>query len=1104
MNNDFILKSSPFAFSLVLPFFLVLLSTLSLAQETTTHTFGTVLNTAALPLEVATIQITNESTQNKYATYTNSHGRFVLPNLRPGNNYSIIITHISYEPLYLTNLILPLAPYSALLDSDGNELSEFILQPQSTQLQQVNVSAPGKQLLSPSLQISNATLAALPSISRNLQDYVRLLPNARVNGEGMMSIAGQSNKFNALYIDGINNNDILGISLNGSIGGQTNTPPVSVEAIDQMNVMDAPYDVQYGNFTGGTINVITKSGSNSFKSSSWYFFRNEQMAGRVPIPQPKPGYPEILERPRLTPFFNQIAGTSLSGPLIKNKLFYYVLFELQSESNPRPYNMAGYKGVNTAKQLQELRNSLISKYNYDPGSFLNPKESLKAGSTLLKLDWNLSSQDKLSFSYRFNAPEKIALRPGSNLLIPFENNGFEVVSRTHAAALEWRHYWKNHLSGKLLVAYTSQMDDRKLLGKPFPQIIIGDGFARIYLGSNGSSQFSLMNANSWTIQESLHLTRNNHQFSAGASVNITSINDLAVATYFGNYQYRNLADFLQDQYPVRYARTFFPDASPIVESRAPAARYQSQHAAMYLQDYISINSDFHVTLGLRLDRNALPGNYPDDRFFNDTARPVIQQYYSLEGARSGSNMQSDYQLNPRAGFTYRLRNHDMKIYGGAGLFTGHILNIWASSLFNANLGSIDIRPEDFQMHFIADPYGQPTYQSLGTTSSARGTRVLLARRFKYPSVFRTSMGIEKKWKKNWLTTLEFLYTRNRHETKITNVNLLPPTQKTSAPGSRSVYAANGSPPQIPLLSNGINPYTGVYLLSNYHGTPGYAFNVTATVTKQFSRNFTWMTAYNYGISLAVFEPTGNAGPIEEQWNQSETVNGRNTIGRTKSDMDPGHRIYSYLSKTIPLHKGKAATRLTIFYNGQSGQRFSYVDSGSVINDSRQPNFDLSYIPTAKDLESMIFLDYTDNNKTYSAQDQKAAFNEFILHDRYLSKHRGEFAERNGARLPFTHTIDIRMQQDLHCRVGKHRTLISIIFDVFNFTNLLNKNLGRIYTVGSDNFPLIRFMGYTNNNNLQPQYQFRQVKGTVYGLQSSTAPGSSARWISQLGIRVSFE
>ncbi len=381
----------------------------------------------------------------------------------------------------------------------------------------------------------------------------------------------------------------------------------------------------------------------------------------------------------------------------------------------------------------------------------------------------------------------------------------------------------------------------------------------------------------------------------------------------------------------------------------------------------------------------------------------------------------------------------------------------------------------------------------------------MARHFKYPSVFRSSVLAEKKAWKSWTFSIEGIFTKNMNEVVFRNVNIVPPERKSALPDKRNIYSLNSTPSKIPLKSNGVNPYAQVFLLSNNQDSKGYSYSFSFIVSKQ-AKNFSFNSSYTYGRSALLFEITGPQTPIGSQWRNMETVNGRNFTTVSTSDNDLQHRITSWISKRIDYAKKKASTTISIFYNGQSGTPYSYVYERSMINDNgKRENFDLIYIPTENDLVAMKFIEVKDDNSSqvYSPQEQKDLLNTFIESDKYLSQHRGGFAERNGARLPFTHIIDLRFQQDFRIKIKNKIVGLTITYDIFNFTNLLNKNWGRIYFLTNDAFPLIRFADYSSTDPLLPQYQFVPFSGKPYTLQTSTVPGNSARWISQLGVKVNF-
>jgi len=1072
------------------------------AQETNSQASGRVFSDSnETPVE-ATVTVIHEPTQNKYVSITRNDGYFHFFNLKPGGPYSIIFSSAGYETLKKTNLFIYLTGEHFFL---GNtEIADFLLQKKIVTLDEVVIDAhhANRNKTGIETNITGTALKSMPTISRSLQDFVRLVPQAKVTGDGVMSLAGQNNRFNAFFIDGANNNDLQGLAVNGNNGGLTGSSPVSIEAIEEINVLLAPYDVQYGNFTGGSINAITRSGANENKSSAWYYFRNENLAGRSPQPLEKPGFPGEFHRPRLTKFFNQTFGAWNSGALVKNKVFYFVLLERQSEVRPQPFNMSEYLGKSNQQQLLALSDFMRNNYRYDPGSFLETKDQLDATRLNLKFDWNASLKDKFMLSYRYNNAERTTPRvPSSATSILFQNNGIILPARTHSASFEWKRFFKTNMNNRLLITFTNQADDRKWIGQPFPTVSIFDGIGSIVSGSESNTGAYDFKANDFTLFNALKYVEKEHVFTIGADVNYTTIDNSSIPNFFGEYQFRNLNDFMNGASPIRFLRSFF-----LTDEPGNPAKFHTLRSSFFINDEISRGANLKLNFGIRLDVNSILSKPNEDQFFNDSAINIISRYYDLEGATSGKTMNAHRAFSPRIGVDFKLPQYDIILRGGAGIFLGHIVNVWPFNVFGSGYGNIDINPQQYGLSFIPDPYNQPTPQSLNIdASNLKGALNLMAKHFKFPSVFRSSLVAEKKLRNSWTVSIEGIFTKNIHEVAFRSVNILPPVGKSAMPDSRNIYSLSSAPSKIPLKSNGVNPYAQIFLLSNNHDKKGYSYNLSFIIHKQ-ANNFSFNSSYTYGRSKLLFEITGPQTPIAAQWRNMETVNGRNFVTVSASDNDLQHRITTWMLKKINYAKSKTATTLSVFYNGQSGSPYSYVYNGSMINDNgNRENFDLIYIPTENDLVSMSFAPINDNTGQvlYSPQQQKDFLNAFIESDKYLKKHRGAFAERNGARLPFTHSIDLRLQQDFTIKIKNKIVGLAITYDIFNFTNMLNRNWGRIYFLTNDNFPLIRFAGYANTATLTPQYQFTPFSGKPYSLQTSTLPGNSARWISQLGMKINL-
>jgi hypothetical protein len=762
------------------------------------------------------------------------------------------------------------------------------------------------------------------------------------------------------------------------------------------------------------------------------------------------------------------------------------LVEKQSETRPQPFDFRTYQGTSKEQDILALSEFLKDTYKYDPGSFLETMDVLDAIRMVLKLDWNQSVKDKLTLTYRYNQAERtFPPRVSSNNSIVFENSGIRLPGVTNSSSFEWKRFFKRDMNNRLLLTFTNQTSNRKWRGKAFPLVMIRDGNGTISFGSEANTGDNDLNANDLTLFNVFKYIKKKHVYTLGTDISYTTLDNKNIPFYFGAYTFANLSAFINGASPTRLQRSYY-----LSKDLTHPARLHTLRTSVFINDEVRTRSNFKLSFGLRLDVNSVTSAPRENEFFNSNGVHLIADHYDLDGAVSGKSMKPHWAISPRIGIEHKLQKPGINIKAGAGVFVGHIVNIWHHDVFNNNIGSLDIRP----LQFIADPYSQPdsNLQELN----------LIARHFKYPSVFRSSLITEKKLGKSWTFSIEAIFTKNIHEVSFKNVNILPPTRSSELPNSRNIYSTAAAPSPI------LNSFGTVYLLTNNHNKKGYSYSISLIVQKQ-AKNFSFNSSYTYGRSWCLFEITGTQTPLRSQWSNMETVNGRNYTTISTSDNDLRHRVTTWVSKKISYKKDKMATTVSLFYNGQSGTPYSYVYLNSMINDNGKQgqNFDLIYIPTTSDLTAMNFTPITNSagQVEYSAQQQKDFLNAFIESDKYLQKHRGEFAKRNGARLPFTHLIDLRFQQDFVIKIKGKNVGVVITYDVFNFTNMLNKNWGRTYFLSNDSYSLITFVGFANTTpTITPQYQIRPFTGKPYSLQTSTIPGNSARWLSQLGLKINFD
>lgn len=1081
---------------------LLLLPIITLAQETNSSIGGTIKSAKGEPLIGATITATHIPTGTVYRVASRAGGRFSLYNLRPGGPYTIVVSFVGFDDLKREDVYLNLGETS---------LQDFDLKDKSGNLTEVTITgqrrSPNSGKGGTETSIGRDKMANLPNVGRGLNDYLRYTPQAKITGDGGVAFAGQNNRYNSFFIDGANNTDIFGLAASGTNGGQAGVAPISIDAIDQIQVILSPYDAQFGNFTGGAVNAITKSGTNQTQASMWYFYRNNNLTGLSPVPVPKAGFPDVVERTRVAKFANKTYGFRVGGPIIKNKLFYFMLAELQRDQRPQPFNLADYRGTTNQAGIDNLATLLRDKYGYEPGGYIDNPEEVNADRVNAKIDWNINDNNRFSVSYRYNKGIRLNTSTSSSTAINFYNNGFQFPNRTNSVSAELKSDFSSNANNRLLVTFTDQLDDRSPLGQAFPRVSIFDGPGTIVFGTENFSAANLLKAKNLTILDMVKFYKNKQVITVGTDNEFNNVLNTFVRDNFGTYTFNNINDFINNAAPRRYQRSFSLLDAETGDNTTAAAKFKTLRIGFFLTDEIKVSQNFTLILGVRADRTELLTKPREDKFFNDTALAKISALYDLKGARSGQVMNARWMVSPRIGFTYRMPNEGIAIRGGAGVFAGRVPLVWPGGVYNNNgvsIGGVDLNPPAASFTFNPDPFNQPTAASLGQNiSNSRGQIDLVAKNFRLPTVFRTSLAVEKRIGDGWTFTTEATFTKNIWELEYTNVNIPLPALKSNGPGVRNVYAFGAAPPRIPLRANGTNPYPGmVYLLSNNTGRRGFASTITFTVDKAFKNGFAFNANYTYGNSVSNNE--GTSSQNNSQWRFMETVNGRNFTELSVSDFDLGHRINAFVSKQFEYANKSMSTTISLVYNGQSGNPYSYVYRGSPVNDqASSENNDLIYIPTTADLGGMTFLTNTVGGITYSAAQQRTLLDNFINSDKYLRRNRGKFAERNGARLPFTNILDLKIEQKFNIKVAGRRYTASVTYDVYNFTNMMNKDWGRTWFLANDNFALINFAGYVSATNLTPQYRYTPFAGKPWGVSTTLNPGYTARWISQLGFRLSF-
>ncbi|MEM6633847.1 MAG: TonB-dependent receptor [Bacteroidota bacterium] len=1053
-------------------------------QGTTTSTMnGRILSKDGNPLASATVTAVHEPTGSTYGALTNEDGYFRISNMRVGGPYKVSATYVGFQEASETGIFLTLGQtFRVNLEMDEREviLDEVLITSTSGAIFDGNRTGA-------ETYVSEEAINTIPTSSRGFNDFLRLTPQAAVANDGAtnsggISFSGVNNRFNAIFIDGAVNNDVFGLANSGTNGGQAGISPISPDALEQIQVVLAPYDVKLGGFAGGGINAVTRSGTNTFEGSAYYFLRNEDLAGKLPTDV------EDAERTKLDPFTSEIYGFRLGGPIIKDKLFFFANVELERREEPRPFVQEEYLGNATAADLDALRQTFINDFGYDPGGYTNNPQTTDGEKVLVKLDWNINTNNKLSLRHSYVKGETEIHPVPSNTEVFFNNVGYIFPSTTNSSAIELNSTIGNNMSNSLILGATIVRDDRDILGDPFPQVILNDGVAEIVLGTDNFSYSNIVFQDVYTLTNNFNLYKGRHSLTFGTHNEFFSVQNLF--TIFSTPRYDYFFDgfnrFNQGQNPdiVLFGHEQLgPGQSEIrlgdeAENLGPT--FNALQMAFYAQDEYQVTDNFKLTLGLRFDIPVFLEDPPlANEDFNNTTVPLIEEFYDLQGARASNVPNTQLLLSPRVGFNWDVDGTQRtQVRGGAGIFTSRVPWVWPGGMYIRNG-----RNSAFTVDF-----GRPIFtnesqwgDSLFTSTSPTGDVDLFVEDFKYPQIARASIAVDQQldfW--GLIGSVEAIFTKTINNIDVKNVNVKPSTTRLSGADNRTIVDF-GDP---------VDPtYTNITLVDNTND--GYTFNFTAQLIKPFENGFRGSIAYSFTRAESLFDGAGFINSTN--WLNILSVNGNNNPSVGRSIYDAGSRITSFLSYRAE-YANNFATTFSLFYTGRSGLPYTYVYNNPISDVSQNLDLnDLVYVPASQGEINLIDIDGGP-----TAAQQWNALDAFIDADDYLSERRGDYVEQNKVRTPFENILDLKIIQDFYIMQGGTRHNLQFTLDIFNFTNLLNKDWGRRYFVDDNRFPLIQ--SQLNETTGVPEFTFNDPGDTFSVIQSGTY---SARWNAQFGVRYSF-
>lgn len=1069
------------------------------AQVTNSGINGSVTDNTGKVLEGASVEAVHGPTGTKYSAMSLRGGNFNLQGLRVGGPYKVIITYAGFNPFEADGIMLGLGePFSL----------KAVMDPAGTELQLVTVTSSRRKNLvertGAATSIGQKEITTAPSISRSLTDFTRFTPQSNGN-----SFGGRDGRYNNVQVDGANFNNNFGLSSDLGPGGSGNNP-ISLDAFEEISVNIAPYDVRQAGFTGAGINAVTKSGTNTFKGSAYTFYRDQSYNG-ARVGGDKLG-------PQQTSQAN-IWGATLGGPIIKNKLFFFGAYEYERSSRPGiQWSPTGGSGIGnissiSADTLARFSNHLRERYGYETGVSDNfPPFARKNTKILGRVDWNIVKGHKLivkfnqmisnndvsmSNSVPNGAVTGLQARFGPNGM-SFANSQYGFEDKVQMGTVELNSRINSRMSNQLIGTLTKISAIRTIPGGTiFPVIDIRNAngpntSANITAGTEPFSNNNQVINDVYNIVNNFTYFAGKHTLTAGISYETQEIGNMFMPGSQSYYAYNSLQDFIDNRAPAAFSTTYslVPGQTAVF-----ASQVKVNQLGLYVQDEWNINPKLKLTAGIRFDRATFPDQVLENPAI--TATPLYDRNGNITNYRNDVLPSSNY-ISPRIGVRYDpYGDKSLIIRGGTGIFVGRIPFVWMTNItqnsgmyqFGATVNSAqDLERFRFNpdplFHINRGDAALPT-----TAGTAVPTNVVLADpKFKFPSVWRTNIAADKKIGDGYTLTFEGIFTKDIDAVVMRNANQRPfDAQYTVGPDNRQRFSNNTSATRR--LNNNITGSAIILENTNL----GYQANLTAQLSKQFNKGIYGSIAYTYTVAAdATTNPGSTANSV---WNGNPTINGQNSLEMYPSQVALPHRIVGLISYRAEYFK-KLASTFTLFYEGSSQGRFTYVTGGDMNFDGNSAA-DLLFVP--RRASDIVFVSATYGGVTYTPAEQAAAFDAYIDQDKYLSKRRGQYAERFGAQLPFFHQLDFRFLQDIFTNVGKGKHTLQLSADILNFGNMINRNWGIRNIINQTQ--ILSFAGV--NAQGAPTYRLNAVSNQLPTTTFRNAISTASTWSMQVGVRYIF-
>ena len=1021
---------------LLLSVALLLVVAVATAQVTSSTIRGMV-TTNGNPLPGASVIATHEPSGFYSGRACDSEGHYALNGLPVGGPYKIEISFVGYKTIWYENVELHLGE-TLHLDIDLQEDTELI--------DEIYVTYLEKDMHTQNYSV--ATISNIPTIDRSIYDLTKLSSASVSPAAGGLILGGQSTRYNAFTIDGTSSADIYGLGTTGMTGSLTRANPIPIDAVREVQISTATVDLRESGFTGGSINAVTRSGSNNFEGSAYSYFNNQKFWGTTPGKG-------IENRTSLSEQMTNIVGVTLGGPIIKDKLHFFVAGEFNRGITPstnHPTDRTSALTLDEARQISEHYNSLTG---YDGGGYGEHNVLEITGAAVARLDWNINRDNHLSLRYNMLYADADA---SSNTAQSFYFTGAEYtnINRTHSvvAELNTSKEWGSNI---LRVGYT-RLEDGRLTDESLPAVIInglgekGNGSATI--GTNPYSGCNMLKQDVFIFGDDVTFNRGKHLITVGTSNEIYRADNLYLANARGTYTYASLDDFMADN-ATQYAYGYFASG----KQNPPMTMGQF---ALYAQDKLAISNKLTITYGLRAD---IPTMF-DTPVANDAFNGG---YFAKHGTMTGDIPRAQLLLSPRVGIEWHNRRN-LSLRGSAGIYTGRIPFVWLSNCYqNTGLRSVGVT--------VTNPAETPDFslnpESVGIASNP--SIDLVDKNFRYPQVFRVAAGATLNLYP-WILSFDADYTKGLNNIYIENL-------VAEDNGKRLYVGGDDSNTSATYYDAKTSEYSAVYRLSNTQR--GYSYSATARIEYNFTGALAGLkatAAYTYSQSKSIND--GISAQASSNWGRNYATDS-NAPALSNSVYEFPHKVVASLSYSR--RYGLFGTNVMLLYNGYSGEHYSltYAKGKVDVNGDSYRGNSLIYIPTETEMTTMLWADDT----------SAAAFNEYIKSDKYLLSHRGQFAERNSHSLPFVHRLDLHFAQSFYFDKRSDRR-VELSLDVINFGNLLSRSWGLVHRTSNWTLsPVTVTELRETEGGYRPVYKFNGAEYTTDDINS--------RWHMQIGVRVVF-